>query len=149
MWKKTSKKCSEIHRISVPKIIQPVGWENDLCVEDLLLWTANYFWLRSQLYAKYQVNSFQNFQINSLYSSKKKKCQKRIQFLTFDSGVSCWNGILLPKLLPKLFWPNVRKNCSSDWEKLLKFEAEYREFTKFLRSLDQFIQIVKGQNNFW
>ena len=26
-------------------------------------------------------------------------------------------------LLPKLFWPTVRKNCSSDREKLLKFEA--------------------------
>ena len=52
-------------------------------------------------------------------------------------------------LLPKLFWPTVRKNCSSDWEKLLKFEAEGREFAKFLRSLEQFIQTVKGQNNFW
>ena len=30
------------------------------------------------------------------------------------------NGILLPKL----FWPTVRKNCSSDREKVLKFEAE-------------------------
>ena len=30
------------------------------------------------------------------------------------------NGILLPKL----FWPTVRKKCSSDWEKLLKFEAD-------------------------
>ena len=27
-------------------------------------------------------------------------------------------------LLPKLFRPTVRKNCSSDQEKLLKFEAE-------------------------
>ena len=27
-------------------------------------------------------------------------------------------------LLPKLFWHTVRKNCSSDREKLLKFEAE-------------------------
>ena len=52
-------------------------------------------------------------------------------------------------LLPKLFWPTVRKNCSSDREKLLKFEAEGREFAKFLRSLEQFIQTVKGQNNFW
>ena len=52
-------------------------------------------------------------------------------------------------LLPKLFWSTVRKNCSSDWEKLLKFEAESREFSKFLRSLEQFIQTVKGQNNFW
>ena len=32
----------------------------------------------------------------------------------------------------------MRKNCSSDQEKLLKFEAE-----------EQFIQTVKGQNNFW
>ena len=34
------------------------------------------------------------------------------------------NGILLPKL----FWPTVRKNCSINREKLLKFEAEGREF---------------------
>ena len=31
----------------------------------------------------------------------------------------------------------MRKNCSSDQEKLLKFEAEGREFAKFLRSLEQ------------
>ena len=55
------------------------------------------------------------------------------------------NGILLPKL----FWPTVRKKCSIGWEKLLKFEAEGREFAKFLRSLEQFIQTVKVQNNFW
>ena len=36
--------------------------------------------------------------------------------------------------------------CSRDQEKLLKFEAEGREFAK---SLEQFIQTVKGQNNFW
>ena len=56
------------------------------------------------------------------------------------------NGIIL---LPKLFWPTVRKNCSSDWEKPLKFEAEGQEFAKFLKSIEQFIQAVKGQNNFW
>ena len=44
------------------------------------------------------------------------------------------NGILLPKL----FWPTVRKNCSSDGE-----------FAKILRSLKQFVWTVKGQNNFW
>ena len=31
-------------------------------------------------------------------------------------------------LLPKLFWHIVRKSSSSDWEKLLKFEAEGQEF---------------------
>ena len=33
-----------------------------------------------------------------------------------------WNGILFPKL----FWPFVRKN----WQKLMKFETEGREFAK-------------------
>ena len=52
-------------------------------------------------------------------------------------------------LLPKLFWSTVRKKNSSDQEKLLKFEAEGREFAKIFRSLEQFIQAVKGLNNFW
>ena len=43
----------------------------------------------------------------------------------------------------------MRKDCSSDREKLLKFEAEGREFAKFSRLLEQFIQTVKGQNNSW
>ena len=45
-------------------------------------------------------------------------------------GVNPMTGILLPKLSP-----TVRKNCSADREKCL-------------RSLKQFIQAVKGQNNF-
>ena len=40
-----------------------------------------------------------------------------------------------------LLW---EKNCSSDREKLLNFEAEGREFAKVLRSPEQFIQTVKG-----
>ena len=31
----------------------------------------------------------------------------------------------------------------------MKFETEGQEFAKILRSLEQFIQTVKGQNNFW
>jgi hypothetical protein len=52
------------------------------------------------------------------------------------------NRILLPK-------STVRKNCSSDRDKLLKFEAESQEFAKILSSLEQFIQTVKFQNNFF
>jgi hypothetical protein len=52
-----------------------------------------------------------------------------------------WNGILLPKL----FWPIV---LFSDWEKRLKIEAEGQEFAKFLRSLEQCIQAMNGQNIF-
>ena len=55
------------------------------------------------------------------------------------------NGILFSKL----FWPTVRRNCSSDQEKLLKFMAEGWEFARILRSLEQHIQTVKVQNNFW
>ena len=43
----------------------------------------------------------------------------------------------------------MRKNCYRDREKNLKFEAEGRELAKFLRSLEPFIQTVKGQNTFW
>ena len=51
-------------------------------------------------------------------------------------------------LLPKLFWPTVRKNCSSHQEKLLKFEAEGQEFANLLRSIE-LIQSMKGQSDFW
>ena len=40
-------------------------------------------------------------------------------------------------LLPKLFWSTVRKKCFGDQEK----------FCKNLKSLEQFIQTKKGQNN--
>ena len=43
----------------------------------------------------------------------------------------------------------LRKKCSSDRKILLEFEAGGRELSKILRSLEQFIQKVKGQNNFW
>ena len=42
----------------------------------------------------------------------------------------------------------MRKNCSSDREKNLKFEAEGQEFAKIVRSLEQFVRTVNGQNNF-
>ena len=45
--------------------------------------------------------------------------------------------------------PTVRKRCSSNRENLWKFEAEGQEFSKILRSLEQFVQTAKGHNNFW
>ena len=41
----------------------------------------------------------------------------------------------------------MRKNCSSDREFFLKFEAGGQEFANILRSLKQFIQTVKGQSS--
>ena len=60
-----------------------------------------------------------------------------------------YDGVRNGILLPKFFWPTVRKKCFSDREKLLKFEAEGGEFAKCFSSPEQFIQTVKGQNNFW
>ena len=42
----------------------------------------------------------------------------------------------------------MRKNCSIYRKKNLEFDAEGREFAKILRPLEQFVQTVKGQNNF-
>ena len=79
------------------------------------------------------------FMVYLLYSH----CMKTAEISRENAGT--WIGILLPKL----FWPTVRKNCSSDREKLLKFEVEGREFAKFLWSLKQFFQTVKCQNYLW
>ena len=45
----------------------------------------------------------------------------------------------------------VRKKCSSDRKKVVKFETKGREFAKILISIGQFIQIVKvfKQNAFF
>ena len=42
-----------------------------------------------------------------------------------------------------------KKKMFKWFRKILKFEAEGREFAKVLRSLEQFIQTVKGQKIFW
>ena len=71
--------------------------------------------------------------------------RRKLVLIPMILSLKSWNGILLPKL----FLPTGRKNCSSDREKLFKFKVEGQEFTIFLRSLEQFIQTVKGQNIFW
>ena len=95
-------------------------------------------------------------QFVQFWETQEKNCSgssKRERWLCRKSWLWQQRSIFFPLLisgilLPKLFWPTVRKNCSSDWEKHLKFEAEGREFAKILRSLEQFIQTVKGQKNF-
>ena len=55
----------------------------------------------------------------------------------------CATNVRKGTLLSKLFWPTREKNWPSDGEKVLKFEAEGREFAKILRSLEQFIKTVQ------
>ena len=90
-------------------------------------------------------------QFNESYIRNSSDQKNYLNWIVF-AEICCyfsWQVARNGNLLPKLFWPTVRKNCSTDREKLLKFEAEGREFAKILRSLEQFVRTVKGQNNFW
>ena len=49
----------------------------------------------------------------------------------------------------KIVLAQCEKKNSSDRDFFLKLEAEGQEFEKKLRSLEQFVQTMKGQNNFW
>ena len=55
-----------------------------------------------------------------------------MELSAFEKYISLDNGILLPK-------STLRKKCSSEREKLLKFEAEGIKLAAILRSLEQFI----------
>ena len=60
-------------------------------------------------------------------------------------------GIALVTLNVLFLYSNgilFNQNCSSDRDNFLKFKAEGREFANILRSLEQFVQTVRGQNNF-
>ena len=108
-------------------------------------WSLTIIYVKSNMRAinnKYQLCFWSN-NVSKVYFCK---ANFKVTQLNFDRiSILASYGILLPKF----FWPTVRKNCFSDREKLLKFEAEGLEFTKFLRSQEQFSQTVKGQNNFW
>ena len=68
--------------------------------------------------------------------------------MSFPSGncvLECLGLVFCYQNCSDLLW---EKKCCSDEEFFLKFEDEEWEFTKCLRSLEQFIQTVKGQNNF-
>ena len=69
-------------------------------------------------------------------SSEKKPCKGKLFLISMA---------LCHQNCSDLMW----ENCSSDRENFLKFEAEDWEFAQILRSLEQFIQTVEGQNNFW
>ena len=69
---------------------------------------------------------------NFAYRTRKKNIVQKLYFAT---------KIILT------YWE--KKKCSSDGQKLLKFEAEGQEFAKKLGSVEQFIETVKSQNIFW
>ena len=104
------------------------------------------------------MSNFSDFQTFVFFVQFGTMDELKTQPFHHDLALVLFHQLILPKfcftipsstlinsnLLPELFWPTVRKKCSSDREKLLKFEAEGQEFANILRSLEQFIQTVKG-----
>ena len=102
-----------------------------------MLWNSVLTWkIQTGEVEKHIIITIHTYLLRFFSTSSSRILQKIVsEFSRKSSWVHLINGILLPKL----FWPTVRKNCSSDREKL---------FAKFLRSLEQFIQTVKGRKNF-
>ena len=128
-------------------------WNCPMCFQVLLycfqlvteyIWHRNIWFLLSLLCFKMRWNPFWNLILffpnmstklkNSFLKTKERRNEKVVIFKK-------WYFVTKIDL--------TRKKCSSGWEKLLKFKAEGYEWAKFLRSLEQFIQTMKGKNNFW
>ena len=99
---------------------------------------------------------FNNFQPNNFNCYDTKTGFKLKQLTDYSQ----WDPLATLSINNKnsfyIFYVQVRRcnnkcgvNWSSDRVKPLKFEAEGQEFAKNLRSIKQFLQTVKGQNNFW
>ena len=89
-------------------------------------------------------------QINQSWFLNFSKTLRSIWFQILDNVSKSLSMLQIEEYWKWYFVTKIlRKNCASDWEKLLKFDAEGQEFAKCLRSLEQFIQTVKSQNNFW
>ena len=65
--------------------------------------------------------------------------------LLFSEGFGCNNKWYF---VTKIVLTYCEKKLFFDQDFFLKFEAEDTEFSKLLRSVEQFIQTVKGQNSF-
>jgi hypothetical protein len=89
-------------------------------------------WIKSHTWFHWRQKPSQKWTFT--YDQKKDDTPVWTNMKEQQSLISIWNryGILLPKS----FWPNVRKNV---------LEPESQKFVKFLRSLEQFFWPVKGQ----
>ena len=74
------------------------------------------------------------------------KFSEKLRFYFFNFSQKNKGGTYF---VAKIDLTYCEKNCYSDREKLLKYEAEGRKFANVLRLLKQFIHAVKGQTNFW
>ena len=111
-------------------------------------WLANFFWSLADksgfilIFTCLKMKLFPTFwgiysMASRIYQKLSLNTSKYCQLISFsDNRKSCWQPEFRPLcnngiLLPKLFWPTMRNNCSSHREKLLRFEAEGREFEFF------------------
>ena len=109
--------------VRIIKYFQKIG---DILLNELNLFTEGNFLIRM-------------FLISGVFSCYQKE-NKTIFKHCFDFFSKTFFKLFCPYCLhamvfwiPKLFWPTVRKKCSGDQEKRLKFQAGGWEFAKILR----------------
>ena len=144
-WIKSTKKATQFEDKN-SKTISKWFWPQYAWVQVVTCWKllgSIYCTQRQHCFAcRCQIEQTRLKQASCLFFTKKcTKMPMLYVFLVkyFGQERKLINGVLLPKL----FWPTVRKNWSSDREKVLKFETEGREFENFLRSLDLFVRTVQ------
>ena len=102
-------------------------------------------WQKYKIQLSFLVLRIDNFVYNIETASKYSEF-----FGSFFEACCClWILSRIGILFRKLFWPTVKKHCSSHGEKnICKFVAVRKEFSKFLSTPEQFLK----QNifeNFW
>ena len=91
-----------------------------------LNWNTVQFFISNQRFSIFRIYFFSKTNLINILSERMFENKFKVQKVS--QGCQTNN-------LQKWFLPTVRKKCSSDRKKLLKFEAEGREFAKILRSL--------------
>ena len=114
------------------------NWTKKHEIEKFCFWKNVYICLRNSHERKkwtsqkkqQWVHSFKGFVI------AEKDCNFQLRYAmrvgrSHNGAKKIWSCIIKWYFVLKLFWRKAKKNCSCDWEKLLKFEAEGPIICKF------------------
>ena len=109
--------------------------------------------IKNNIFTSYLSHSYHKNWINVSRCTPLKKTFFKVKKKNWTNSADFWHWkwyFVTKIVLTYILWEKIVLVIVlfSDQEKLLKFEAEGREFAKILRSLEQFIQTVKVQNNF-
>ena len=118
--------------LSNPTILLPKFWLKPFSLLSISEFLIHHWWSRA-------IVSLSPFKKHSTSVTWHKNVTPLQLLKKFMKLVFCYQNC------SDLLWEKI---VSSDWEKLLKFEAEGREFSNFLRSLEQFFSHSRSEQ-FW